>query len=102
MGYNSRLKPGKKTREWERTRAKLKPRFEAIGLTHCEFDYEGCWRNNGLSFAHAKKRRNLRPGELEVVALACANCHNLLELMREPQMTQAVMNVIAKRICQPW
>ena len=92
---------GKKTREWDRLRAKLKIRFAAIHLITCEFRYEGCWKYNGLTFAHIKKRRNLRPEELEIVALACLNCHNILELMPEKKMTEAIMAVIKKRICQP-
>lgn len=95
------LRAGKHTREWQLVREQLKPRFEAVGLTRCEFRYEGCWRDNGLSFAHIRKRRNLQAGELEKVALACIPCHNKLELMPEPLMTQTVCDVIGRRICQP-
>lgn len=82
-------------------REQLKPRFEAVGITRCEFRYDGCWRDNGLSFAHTKKRRNLRDGELEIVALACIPCHNKIELLKEEVMTKVVLEVIAQRICQP-
>jgi hypothetical protein len=93
---------GKKTREWEAKRRRLKQRFEAVGLTTCEFRYEGCWIDNGLSFAHIKKRLNLLPGELEVVALACPVCHHILDnRMKEAEMTKTVLAVIQKRICQP-
>ena len=92
----------KKTREWEAERRRLKPKFEAIGLTYCEFGYPGCWRNNGLSFAHIKKRLNLLPGQLSIVALACPVCHYILDnRMKEVEMTKAVLAVIQKRICQP-
>lgn len=95
------LKAGKRTKEWQQTRERLKPRFEAVGITKCEFRFEGCWRDNGLTFAHIRKRRNLLPGELEKVALACIPCHDKLELMPEPVMCQTVCDVIARRICQP-
>lgn len=95
------LKAGKRTKEWQHMREQLKPRFEAAGITRCEFRYEGCWRDNGLSFAHTKKRRNLRDGELEVVALACIPCHNRLELLEEAVMCQKVLEAIQNRICQP-
>lgn len=82
-------------------REQLIPRFKAAGITRCEFGYDGCWRDNGLTFAHMRKRRNLREGELEKVALACMSCHNKLELMPENIMTLAVLKVIQERICQP-
>ena len=96
----SPLKPGKKTLEWERLRAKLKQGFQAAGITSCEFQYDGCWHNNGLSFAHVDKRRFLKPHELTVVALACVVCHPILERMPREQMRVAIENVIEKRICQ--
>jgi hypothetical protein len=92
---------GVKTRAWETTRRKLKPRFERAGITSCEFGFEGCWRRNGLSFAHGDKRRYLDQGELEVAALACIPCHNKLELMPRDKMRFEVACAIAKRICQP-
>jgi len=95
------LKAGKRTREWQRVREQLKPRFEAAGITRCEFRYQGCWRDNALSFAHMRKRRNLMPNELKVVALACIPCHDKLELMPEPLMAQTVADVIRQRILQP-
>jgi len=98
----SRLKPGKKTLEWERLKPKLKRAFEAAGITRCEFQYDGCWNDNALSFAHVDKRRYLKPDEITVVALACIfNCHAILERMPREQMRAAVENVIEKRICQP-
>jgi hypothetical protein len=95
------IRIGPKTREWQRVRAQLKPRFKRAGITRCEFRFEGCWRDNSLGFAHPRKRRNLRPGELEVVALACGPCHDKLELMPEPVMYLAVTSVITKRRIQP-
>lgn len=95
------LSAGKRTREWERARAKLKIAFEAAGITSCEFRYNGCWVTNGLSFAHVDKRRHLQPGELYAVALACAVCHSVLESLPRKQMRQTIEKTITKRICQP-
>lgn len=96
------LRAGKRTREWERTRAKLKPRFERVGITSCEFRYQGCWRDNALSFAHVDKRRFLSAGELEAVAVACCVCHDRLDnKMSRQEMRREVERVIANRICQP-
>ncbi len=92
---------GKKTREWDRVRAKLKIRFEAAGITRCEFGYDGCWRSNGLSFAHYDKRRFLSAAELEIAALACASCHPKLEILPRKVMKAEVCRVIRERICQP-
>lgn len=88
---------GLKTLEWDRARAKLKKQFEAAGITRCEFGYNGCWRDNGLSFAHIDKRRYLRPNELYIVALACIVCHNELERMPRRVMRETIMAVITKR-----
>ncbi len=94
----TRLKPGKKTREWERIRRKIKPEFEAQGITSCEFRYPLCQGGYMLSFAHGKKRRNLVGDELEkFVGLACQNCHTLLELKPEKEMERAVRFVILQR-----
>jgi len=95
------LKAGKRTKEWQHMREQLKPRFEAVHITRCEFNFQGCWKDNALGFAHIKKRRNLAPNELSVVALACNPCHDKLELMPEPLMTVTVMGAIKRRICQP-
>jgi hypothetical protein len=95
------LRAGKKTKEWQRVRERLKPRFEAVGIIRCEFRYQGCWHNNALSFAHMRKRRNLAPNELKIVALACIPCHDKLELMPESLMAQTVSDVIQRRVLQP-
>lgn len=92
---------GKKTREWERVRAKLKPLFQRAGITTCEFRFQGCWHDTALGFAHLRKRRNLLPGELETVALACGPCHDKLEKMPESMMYMAVAGIIKNRHIQP-
>src|SRR5690242_19042046 len=73
-------KRGVKTDAWERTRDELKIRFERAGITQCELQYPGCFRNNFLSFAHSKKRRYITSQEdLEIVALLCQKCHHTVE-----------------------
>ena len=90
-----------KTAVWESHRRKLKPRFLAAGITCCELRYEGCWVDNALGFAHAKKRRNLRPEEQQVVILACTVCHQVIERKPEPDMERIVMRTIRNRRFQP-
>lgn len=102
----SRLKAGKKTNEWNNVRRKLKPRFEEVGITACEFRFSGCQVLYNLSFAHAVKRDFLKadaplgsPEHIETVALACTgNCHKILdEVYTHSQMKEAVMAAIARR-----
>lgn len=88
---------GKKTIAWEKERKKLKVRFEAMRITTCELVYPGCWYNTALSFAHAKKRRNLKPHELSEVILCCVPCHEKIEILKEAEMTKIVRSVIANR-----
>lgn len=92
---------GKRTREWDRVRAKLKARFMVAGITNCEFGYEGCWRFSSLGFAHTDKRRFLKGKELENVALACNPCHEILELLDRKQMRIEIESVIRGRERQP-
>jgi len=89
---------GKKTAAWENCRAKLKPRFERAGITVCEFQFSGCWRDNGLGFAHSRKRRNVTTPELlEECALTCNVCHDIAEAWPEEKMMAFVRRVIADR-----
>lgn len=90
-----------KTAVWTAHRRKLKPRFMAAGITRCELRYPGCWHDNALGFAHAKKRRNLSPAEETVVILACTNCHQLIEHKPEAVMQKIVMGTIRFRKRQP-
>lgn len=95
---------GKRTREWEAIRRKLKVRFEAAGITECEFKFGGlydCWRNEGLGFAHTDKRRFLKGNELEIVTLACNPCHAILELKPREEMKIEILSVIRNRERQP-
>jgi hypothetical protein len=86
---------GKKVDAWEATRKELIPRFQAAGITSCELRYDGCWKNNALSFAHSKKRRHIEAQELWEVCLCCVPCHQVLE--NRPDMTEIVRSVIARR-----
>lgn len=88
---------GKKGLAWEKIRRDLKARFQRAGITTCELQWPACWNDNGLGFAHAKKRRNLKAGELSVVALLCNGCHEAIEILPEHEMERLVMAVIAGR-----
>jgi hypothetical protein len=91
---------GDKTDAWEEALAELKVRFQIAGVTECELRWEGCWRNNALSFAHSKKRRKVSsPEELRECILACVPCHNRLEYGQN--MYDIVRRVIASRKVQP-
>lgn len=96
----TRLKrSGKKTTAWERTRRKLKVKFEAMGITSCEFNFPRCTPNDYLSFAHSLKRVDIKTQEqLEEVAVACFSCHSILDLnMTHEGMAEAVRTVIQQR-----
>lgn len=88
---------GRKTKQWEKERAKLKVRFLVMGITRCELRLRGCWGDNSLGFAHARKRRNLKPHELGECVLACGPCHDQIEALPESEMAATVRGIIAKR-----
>ncbi len=92
---------GKKVKAWDNARAKLKKRFAAVGLVTCELRYKRCGVDNYLGFAHAEKRRNLSPEDLDVVILACNFCHDEIEIKPHEEMERIVMSVIAARSVQP-
>ncbi len=87
-------KMGRKGREWAATRARLKVRFAAAGITRCE----GCGSDFALGFAHRKKRRNITTQEeLEIAALLCATDHDALEILPESEMGKRIDAIIAAR-----
>lgn len=90
---------GKKTNEWERVRGLMKVEFQRAGITVCELQEPGCWRDNGLGFAHSRKRRNIPRGSrlLEECVLACNACHDILEGRSETMMEVWVLRVIQDR-----
>lgn len=102
MNRSSPLKRlGKKGKQWEKVRRDLVPRFKRAGITTCELGYSCCWRDQALGFAHAKKRRNLGPGELSLVILACNPCHDQIECLPEEEMGKIVRAIIEARQIQP-
>lgn len=90
-------KSGRRTKAWDNKRRKLKKEFEAVGITACELQLEGCTGNDGLGFMHANKRRNIPDIESAPVLLACANCHWKWEKLGEAEMHEKVMARIEKR-----
>ncbi len=93
-----KIEPGKKTLEWDEAREKLKEQFDDWGITSCELQMEGCWKRNGLSFAHIDKRKNLLPGELMSVILACVPCHQKIEKLPSQKMRSIIEKIIENRI----
>jgi hypothetical protein len=94
------LSRGKKSKQWDRTRAKLKKQFEAMNVVTCEM----CGRSNFLSFAHRLKRRHiLTDEELEMVALLCMDgphgkgCHTKLEHGPQEEMYDKITELIERR-----
>jgi hypothetical protein len=101
-----RLAPiGRRGREWDSARRRVKAEFALAGITRCEFGYDGCYGRNALTFAHAVKRRYLladaepgSPWHIETVALACLRCHTRLDvIMNHGEMLTAVMLAIERR-----
>ncbi len=83
-------------------RRNLKPKFEKAGITTCELRiHPGCMRDNWLGFAHKRKRRNLGPGELSEVIIACNPCHDAIEALPEGEMARIVTATITERVVQP-
>ena len=65
-----------KVAKWNAVRAKIKKRFERMGVTRCEI----CNAAFPLGFAHRRKRRHITDeNELRVVALLCNPCHETIE-----------------------
>lgn len=106
------IKPGKKTKEWDRAKRKLKPAFQAVGITYCEvglylsrhLEHQDAVafhnHQNFLTWAHGDKRDNLVGTELyTLVALCCQQCHAYIEYRHD--MRQIIEAVIASRQVQP-
>lgn len=79
------IKAGKKTKAWNKDRAKLKLIYQEKGITTCELRFKGCWINNALGFAHKHKRsfywsRSDLLGLFSETLLACNSCHGFLEV----------------------
>lgn len=88
------MKTGKKTKQWNRIRAKVKKDFESKGITRCE----KCGSDFGLSFAHRAKRRFIKDEqELSTVALLCIPCHQVIEAKTHEQMFSEITQIIEQR-----
>ena len=85
------IRPGKKTKQWQKIKVQLKKLFEEKGITSCEVRLEGC-RNFFLTWAHLHKRHwylgenEILLGDFSQVLLCCVDCHQKLE--RDPKLTQ--------------
>lgn len=89
------MKRGKKTRQWDNTRRKLKEQFERAGIVRCEV----CNGTFALSFAHRLKRRFITDQqELETVALLCQICHNEVEYAGHDEMSLREIYNIKKTV----
>lgn len=96
------LKPGKKTLEWARVRAKLKVRFQLNGITRCEATFpHQCWHTSGLSFGHSKKRADIVGNEIEECALLCPTAHEHVEALGKKEMHSVILGIIANRERRP-
>ena len=94
---SKRLKAGKKSKEWMAVRRRLSESFREKGIVTCEVRVSRyCTPTTMLTWAHGRKRRLLRDGELEsLVCLCCQNCHHILdEVMSHEEMLRVVQNVI--------
>lgn len=84
---------GKKGREWNNARRKLKKEYYAKNITTCELMLEGCTATNYLSFAHRYKRRDPRcEHTFEQTILACIPCHNKIEYDKE--LTEKMFGIL--------
>jgi len=89
------LKKGKRTKEWERERVKLKKIYQEKGITTCEPRLKKCMGSFGLSFVHRHKRIYYydKPGLLgsfNETVLGCASCH--AEMEKDKQLTIEVFD----------
>lgn len=74
------LKPGKKTKAWQKAKRKLREEFRMNGITNCEAKLPGCMGRWGLGFAHRYKRSDPRcTHEFKDVILACTSCHHRMD-----------------------
>jgi hypothetical protein len=90
---------GKKGRANAKANRERRPKFEAMGVTRCEVNFEGCTGGYDVTWAHGRKRRKLLPGELEdFVCVACTRCHRRLdEEMTHEEMADKVREIVNNR-----
>lgn len=93
------LSAGTKTTEWDELRKELKLHFKNnLKIKKCEAKLSGCWVSNGLTFAHAKKRRYIKKDELDKVILCCVQCHITIEAYSHKDMKEFVEKIIESRV----
>jgi hypothetical protein len=97
---SSRMKKvGKKMRESKRALGVFKRECARLGIERCEVRGQHCTGADDLTWAHGRKRRELKEGELEEFAVvACRNCHRPLdEDMSHDEMAAEVTRIIGLR-----
>lgn len=94
---HSRLKAGRRMKEWKRVWAWLKPRLEARGRTGCEFDFipHECWGR--LDPCHATKRGKMQGDDIYRVAIGCQQVHVLLDEKYEHETMYVAVNYAITR-----
>ena len=81
--------------DWRRAWRFLKPRLEAAGRVHCEFDFIPHECSQNVTPAHSKKRRMMSGTDIYHIGIACLNVHRILdERMSHEDMESAVMRAI--------
>jgi hypothetical protein len=91
------LGAGRRTREWNRVWQWLKPRLEARGRTHCEFDHLPHQCSGILTPAHSRKRRKMEGDEIYEVAIACTNAHQILDERLNHEQMYVCVNYAIER-----
>lgn len=85
---------GKRGKEWEACKRKLKVRFERAGITSCEL----CGSAFALGFSHSLPRRYITTSkQLEEVALLCAGCHLVTDSHGHKVQFDTVLRIIDSR-----
>jgi len=93
MAYPKRY-IGKKGRADVKNRRELKKEFSERGIV----TREHCGTDNGLTFAHALKRKDIHNEfDMKEVALLCLPRHMEIEQLPPPEMARIVRGYIAKR-----
>lgn len=91
-------KAGKGGRENRRALSVFKRECARLGVERCEVRYEGC-QGHPDTWAHGRRRRFLKEGELETFAVAaCTVCHRVLdEVLSREDCAKEVTRLIGLR-----
>jgi hypothetical protein len=89
---------GKKGLANRRALAVFKRECVRLQIERCEVRYDGCF-GEATTWAHGRRRRLLKPGELETFAVAaCIPCHTTLDQkMSHEECAKEVTRIIALR-----